>query len=72
MKNPFVISASTAALIVVIAVAVLGVLSALAGEKSGLEKSGRHACPNLSAKVARDVTAPDYGKRLAKLAHCSG
>ena len=72
MKNPFVISASIAALIVVIAVAVLGVLSAFAGEKSGLDKSGRPACPNLSVKVARDVTAPDYGKRLAKLAHCSG
>ena len=71
MKNPLVISASIAALIVVIAVAVLGVLSAFAGEKSGLDKSGRHACP-LSVKVARDVTAPDYGKRLTKLAHCSG
>ena len=48
-KNPFVITAAVAALIVVAALATLGVLSAIAGEKSGLEKSGRHNCPTLSA-----------------------
>jgi hypothetical protein len=70
-KNPFIITAAVAALIVVAALATLGVLSALNGEKSGLEKSGSHACPTLSAKAARDVTDPGYGNRLANLAHCS-
>lgn len=70
-KNPYVITASVAAIIVVAALATLGVLSALAGQKSGLEKSGRTHCPTLSAKAAQDVTAPGYGERLAKLAHCT-
>jgi hypothetical protein len=70
-KNPYVITVSVAALIVVAALATLGVLSAFAGEKSGLEKSGRHNCPTLSAKAAREVTAPGYGEKLAKLAHCT-
>jgi hypothetical protein len=71
MKNPFVITASVAAILVVAALATLGVLSALAGQKSGLEKSGRQHCPKLTAKAARDVTSPGYGERLAKLAHCT-
>jgi hypothetical protein len=70
-KNPFVITGSVAAIIVVAALATLGVLSAFAGQKAGLEKSGRHHCPKLTAKVARDVTDPGYGERLAKLAHCT-
>jgi len=70
-KNPFVITAAAVAVILVAALATLGVLSAFAGEKSGLDKSGRHNCPTLSAKAAKDVTAPGYGKRLAQLAHCS-
>ena len=49
MKKPFIITASVAALVVVVALATLGVLAALAGEKSGLDKSGRHNCPRLSA-----------------------
>jgi hypothetical protein len=69
-KNPFVITASVAAIIVVAALATLGVLSAFAGQESGLDKAGRHNCPTLSAKAARDVTDPGYGKRLEKLAHC--
>jgi len=70
-KNPFVITAAVAALIVVAALATLGVLSAVSGQRSGLDKSGRHACPKLSAQAAQDVTDPGYGKRLANLAHCS-
>ena len=70
-KNPFVITASVAAILVVAALATLGVLSAFAGQKAGLEKSGRQHCPKLTAKVARDVTDPGYGARLAKLAHCT-
>ena len=70
-KNPFVITASVAAIIVVAALATLGVLSAFAGQKAGLEKSERKHCPKLTAKVARDVTDPGYGVRLAKLAHCT-
>jgi hypothetical protein len=71
MKNPFVITISVAAIIVVAALATLGVLSAFAGEKSGLDKSGRKHCPKLTAKAARDVTDSGYGERLAKLAHCT-
>jgi hypothetical protein len=70
-KNPFVITASVVVVILVAALATLGVLSAFAGQNSGLEKSGRHDCPTLSAKAARDVTAPGYGERLAQLARCS-
>ena len=70
MKKRIIITASVAALVVV-ALATLGVLAALAGEKSGLDKSGRHNCPRLSAKAARDVTDPGYGDRIATLAHCS-
>jgi hypothetical protein len=43
-KNPFLITAAVASLIVVAALATLGVLSAFAGEKSGLEQAGRHGC----------------------------
>jgi hypothetical protein len=71
MKNPFVITASVAAIIVVAALATLGLLAAFKGQNSGLEKSGRQHCPKLSAKAARDVTNPAYGERLAKLAHCT-
>jgi hypothetical protein len=39
-QNPFVITAAVAVTILVAAFATLGVLSALAGQKSGLEKSG--------------------------------
>ena len=61
-KNPLVITAAVAALIVV---------TALEGQKSGLDKSGRKAhCPTLSSYEAADVRSPDYGRRLAKLAHC--
>ena len=70
-KNPFVITAAVVAIVVVAALATLGVLSAFAGEKSGLEKSGRQHCPKVSAKAFRDVSDPGYGKRLAKLAHCT-
>ena len=70
-KNAFVITAAVIAIIVVAALATLGVLSALRGQRSGLEKSGRHDCPRLSAKAAQDVTDPGYGQRLAKLAHCT-
>ena len=68
-KNPFVITASVVA-IVVAALATLGVLSAFAGEESGLEKSGRQHCPKIGAKAFKDVTNPDYGKSLEKLASC--
>lgn len=70
-KNPLVITAAVAALIVVTALAVLGVVVAIEGQKSGLDKSGRKAhCPTLSSYEAADVGSPDYGRRLAKLAHC--
>jgi hypothetical protein len=49
-QNPFVISAAVAALVLVAALATLGVLAAFAGQKSGLEKSGKHGCPTQVAK----------------------
>ena len=70
-KNPFVITAALAALVVVAALATLGVLSAFNGQGSGLEKSGRHDCPKLSVKAAQEVTDPGYGKQLEQLANCS-
>jgi hypothetical protein len=70
-KNPLVITLAIAALIVVAALGTLGVLSALTGQKSGLEKSGRSTCPTLGAMAFRDVGDPGYGRRLAKLARCS-
>jgi hypothetical protein len=70
-KNPLVITLAIAALIVVAALGTLGVLSALKGQKSGLEKSGRSTCPTLGAKALRDVSDPGYGRRLATLARCS-
>jgi hypothetical protein len=70
-QNPFVITASVVIVILVAALATLGVLSALAGQKSGLEKSGRRACPTLGAKAARDVANPGYAARLEQLARCS-
>jgi hypothetical protein len=69
-QNPFVITASVLIVIVVAALATFGVLSAFAGQKSGLEKSGRHACPSLTAKAARDVAEPGYAARLEHLARC--
>jgi hypothetical protein len=71
-KNPVVITASVAALIAVAAAAVLIVLTSLAGQKSGLDKSAaRPHCPKLSAKALRGVTDPGYGTRLERLARCS-
>jgi hypothetical protein len=70
-KNPFVITAAVVTVIIVAALATLGVMSAVGGQNSGLEKSGRSDCPKLSVKAGQDVTDPGYGKRLEKLAHCS-
>ena len=70
-KNPLLITLAIAALIVVAALGTLGVLSALAGQKSGLEKSGRNTCPTLDAKALRDVSDPGYGRRPATLARCA-
>ena len=70
-KNPLVITLAIAALIVVAALGTLGVLSALTGQQSGLEKSGRNTCPTVGAKAFRDVGDPVYSGRLATLARCS-
>jgi hypothetical protein len=70
-RNPLIITLAIAAMIVVAALATLGVLTALAGQQSGLEKSGRNTCPTLGAKAFRDVSNPGYGRRLATLARCS-
>jgi hypothetical protein len=70
-KNPLVITLAIAARIVVAALGTLGVLSALTGQQSGLEKSGRNTCPTVGAKAFRDVGDPGFGRRLATLARCS-
>jgi hypothetical protein len=70
-QNPFIITAAVGIVIVVTALATLFVLSAFAGQKSGLQKSGRHACPILSAKAAGDVADPGYAARLELLSRCS-
>lgn len=69
-QNPFIITASVVIVTLVAALATLGVLSAFAGQKSGLEKAGRHSCPSLSAKAARDVADPGCATRLEHLARC--
>jgi hypothetical protein len=53
-QNPFIISAAVAALVLVAALGTLGALASFSGQKSGLEKSGKHDCP---AQVA------NYGDR---------
>jgi hypothetical protein len=70
MKKSLAITISTAALILVAAVAVLGVLTAYAGQQSGLAKSSLHRCGKVDAAALRDVADPSYGARLAALARC--
>jgi hypothetical protein len=70
MKKSLAITLSAATLIVVAALATLGVLSAFAGQQSGLEKSNATRCGHLNAAAFRDVDDPNYGARLAKLARC--
>jgi hypothetical protein len=52
-KNPFLITAAVAALVVIAALATLGVLSAFAGERSGLDHAGHRGCPTEVAKHVR-------------------
>jgi hypothetical protein len=65
MKKTLVITASAVVLIVVAATTTLGVLTALAGQQSGL-----HRCAKLSPAAARAVADPGYAPTLAKLATC--
>ena len=65
MKKTLVSAASTVVLIVAAAVATLGVLTAHAGQQSGL-----HRCAKLSPAAARAVADPEYGATLAKFARC--
>jgi len=58
-----VIAASAVVLIVVAAAATLGVLTAYAGQQSGL-----HRCAKLSPAAARAVADLGYGPALAKFA----
>ena len=64
-KRTLVIAASAVVLIVVAAAATLGVLTAYAGQQSGL-----HRCAKLSPAAARAVADPRYGTTLAKFARC--
>jgi hypothetical protein len=65
MKKTLAITASAVVLIVVAAAAMLGVLTAYAGQQSGLQRSAK---PPPAA--ARAVADPGYGTTLAKLASC--
>jgi hypothetical protein len=64
-KKTLVITASAVVLIVVAAAATLGVLTAYAGQQSGL-----HRCAKLSPAAVGAVADPGYGPTLAKLARC--
>ncbi len=70
MKKSLAITLSAATLIVVAALATLGVLTAFAGQKSGLEKSNATRCGHMNAAAFRDVSDPNYGARLAELGRC--
>jgi hypothetical protein len=70
MKKPLTITIAAVALIVAAALATLAVLTAYAGQQSGLHKSGLHHCAKLSPGAAGSVSDPGYGERLAKLARC--
>lgn len=70
MKKSLSITVAVAVVILVAAAAVLGVLSAYAGQQSGLEKSKLQHCKPLTREEAQDVTNPQYGERLAQLARC--
>ena len=65
MKKTLVITASAVVLIVVAAAATLGVLTAHAGQQSGL-----HRCAKLSPTAARAVADPGYGATLATFMRC--
>jgi hypothetical protein len=69
-QNPFIITACVVILILVGALATLGVLSAFAGQESGLEKSGLDGCPTLSATGAGAVGDAGRAARLEQLARC--
>jgi hypothetical protein len=58
VKKSLAITLVVAALILVTALAILLVLSALAGQESGLQKSAR-SCTKLAPTACRAVTAPD-------------
>jgi hypothetical protein len=44
-KNPYIITGAIAVLVVVAALAVLGLMSALAGQQSGLDRAQASQCP---------------------------
>jgi hypothetical protein len=70
-QNPFIITACVVILIVVGSLATLGVLSAFAGQMSGLEKSGLDGCPSLNATGAGTVGDPGHTARLEQLVRCA-
>jgi hypothetical protein len=65
VKKTLTILVVATALIVVASTAAFALLSAYAGEKSGL-----HRCPALGSADVRAVTDPGYGTRLAEFARC--
>jgi hypothetical protein len=71
VKTSLAITLSAAALILIAALATLGVLTAVAGQKSGLEQSHAAHCGKLTPTAGRGVAEPDYGARLTALARCN-
>ena len=69
MKSPFVITAVVAAAVVLAAVVTLGLLTAFAGQQSGIDKSKSHGCGKPSAAL-RGVPNPGYDAQLGQFARC--
>jgi hypothetical protein len=65
MKKPATTTAVAVVLIALVSAATLFVLTAYAGQKSGLDR-----CTKLRPAAARAVADPAYGDRLAQLARC--
>jgi hypothetical protein len=71
MKKSLAITLATAALILVAAFATLAVLTAVAGQKSGIEKATAVNCAKLTPAAAQAVTDPHHGERLTARARCT-
>ena len=71
MKKSLAITLAAAALILVAAFAALTVLTALAGQQSGLDRSSAGNCYGLTPAAARAATDPDHGRRPNSLARCT-
>lgn len=70
MKKSLAITLAAAALILVAALATVAVLSALAGQQSGLEKSTAARCATAPPAAAHAAAGPHHGEHLIALSRC--